>query len=452
MEGGQIKDFTKWNIVKQLWTIAWPIMLSIWFYTLYNLVDTFWVSKISTDAIAAVWISQVAMMVMMSLTMWVSIGSSVLMSMKIGKGDKKEAARVMGQSFALSTIVWIIFSVLFFIFREEILRVSGAVWDVFLPALWYFTIVALWGVLLAYLINIMMIFNAEWDTFTVTKLFAVSTFVNIILDPILIFWKFGIPSMWIHWAAYATLISQIIFIVLAMRVLSSKKRKVFFSHKNISLKLHSVKKVLDIGIPAACTQVLNPVWLAIVTYLVAQKFMENWAAAFSLVFRLEFFAYLPAVWFSMAAMSMIGQNIWAWNIKRANEIFKKAAIMWFSTAIVLWITLIISGNYIIGFFTDNTIVTQYSLEYLYIVAGTYGFLALSMIISATFQSTWKSWPGFWLIFIKLFLVTIPLSFVIIYYTNFDIRYIWMSLALWNFLTAIFGIIWSKIYFNQLNKK
>ena len=452
MKESQVQNFTTGNIPKQLWKIAWPMMLSIWFYTLYNLVDTFWVSKISTEAIAAVWISQVAMMVMMSVTMWIAIGSSVLMSMNLWSNNKKEAARVMAQSFVLATIVWIIFTTLFLIFREEILRASWAVWDVFSPALLYFTIVAIWGILMAYLINIMMIFNAEWDTFTVTKLFAVSTVVNIILDPLLIFWKFWIPAMWIAWAAYATIISQTIFILLAMRVLSSHKRRVYFSFKNISFQLQSVKKVLNIWIPAACTQALNPIWLAIITYLVAHKFMENGAAAFSLVFRLEFFAYLPAVWFSMAAMSMIGQSMWAGNIKRANDIFKKAALMWFSTAIILWLILIISWKFLLGFFTENVTVINYSLHYLYIVAWTYGFFALSMIISAAFQATWKSWPGFWLIFIKLFLITIPLSYIIVHYTNLDIKYIWMALALWNILTATFGLIWNKIYFNNLNKK
>ena len=49
-----VKDFTKGNIIHQLWNVAWTMMMTIFFYTFYNLVDTFWVSKISTDSIAAV--------------------------------------------------------------------------------------------------------------------------------------------------------------------------------------------------------------------------------------------------------------------------------------------------------------------------------------------------------------------------------------------------------------
>lgn len=60
---------------------------------------------------------------------------------------------------------------------------------------------------------------------------------------------------------------------------------------------------------------------------VSAKFYEEGAAAFSLIFRVEFFAYLPAIAFGMAAMSMIGQNMGAGNYGRANDIFKKASLL-----------------------------------------------------------------------------------------------------------------------------
>jgi len=81
MEG---QDLTKGDIRKQLWSLAWPMMLSVFFYTLYNLVDTFWVSKISAEAIAAVSISQITLFVMIALGFGVTIGSGVVMAMHIG--------------------------------------------------------------------------------------------------------------------------------------------------------------------------------------------------------------------------------------------------------------------------------------------------------------------------------------------------------------------------------
>src|SRR3989344_9229480 len=104
------QDLTKGDIRRQLWSLAWPMMLSVFFYTLYNLVDTFWVSKISPEAIAAVSISQIALFVMISFGFGLTIGSGVIMSMHIGAKELQKAERVLGQSFALSAMAGIFFT------------------------------------------------------------------------------------------------------------------------------------------------------------------------------------------------------------------------------------------------------------------------------------------------------------------------------------------------------
>ncbi|MBP9761257.1 MAG: hypothetical protein KBD15_03405, partial [Candidatus Magasanikbacteria bacterium] len=95
MSEHNVKDLTTGSIPKQLWSLAWPMMLSMFFYTLYGIVDTFWVSKLSTEAIAAVSISQVTLFVMVALSMGIAVGSSVMMAMSIGAKNKPEAERLL---------------------------------------------------------------------------------------------------------------------------------------------------------------------------------------------------------------------------------------------------------------------------------------------------------------------------------------------------------------------
>ena len=61
------QDLTKGNIPRQLWTVAWPMMLSMFFHSLYNLVDAFWVAKLSTEAIAAVSVSQITLFIICTI-------------------------------------------------------------------------------------------------------------------------------------------------------------------------------------------------------------------------------------------------------------------------------------------------------------------------------------------------------------------------------------------------
>jgi hypothetical protein len=180
-------DLSHGNIGKELWSVAWPMMLSMFFYTLYNFVDAYWVSKLSAEAIAAVSISQITLFVMISLGFGLIVGSGVIMAMHIGAENKPEAERVLGQSFVLSAILAAFFTIVALTFKEPFLIASGATGDIFKPAMDYYTITAGGSILMFTLMTIMFAFNSQGDTSTLTKLFAISTGINLILDPLLIF-------------------------------------------------------------------------------------------------------------------------------------------------------------------------------------------------------------------------------------------------------------------------
>ncbi|HAO52802.1 TPA: hypothetical protein DCQ85_05070 [Candidatus Magasanikbacteria bacterium] len=438
-----VKDLTVGNIPKQLWSLAWPMMLSMFFYTLYSIVDTFWVSKLSTEAIAAVSISQITLYVMIALSMGIAVGSGVVMAMSIGAKNKPEAERILGQSFVLAAISGLFFTVVSLIFKKQLLIASGAGGDIFAPALEYFTVTSAGSILFFFLMNVMFAFNSEGDTFTLTKLFAVSTLVNVVLDPIMIFGRWGFPALGISGAAYATLISQVVFLVLGIVVLSGKKRNIRFSFKNLSFKWSSVKQILKIGIPASLTQVINPIGLAALIFITSQTFLEAGAIAFSLVFRVEFFAFLPAAGFGFAAMAMIGQSMGAGKLERAQAVFKKAIVLGFLSASGFGVLSILFGGYIVGIFTTDAQVMNYSLLYLWIVAGTYGFLAAAMIEASVFQAMGRSWPGFWIFFTKFMFISLPLGYVLTSVFKFDIWAMWTAIALSNVVVAVFGYLWSR---------
>lgn len=420
------------------------MMLSMFFYTLYSIVDTFWVGKLSVESIAAVSISQIVLFIMISLSMGIAVGSGVTMAMHIGAKEEKEAERTLAQSFALAAVASLLFTTLCFFFRHQLLTISGAVGAIYDPALVYFTITAGGSILFFLLMNVMFAFNAEGDTFTLTKLFMVSTLVNMVLDPLMIFGYGFIPAMGIAGAAYATLISQAVFVAMGLYVLARPTRKVRFNWRLVGIHWHSAKDVLRIGIPASLTQVVNPIGLAVLVSLVSRAFLEAGATAFSLVFRLEFFAYLPAAGFGLAAMAMMGQSMGAGKISRANEVFKKAVLAGFLSATGLGILMLVFGRFLIGAFTADPTVISYATQYLWIVAGTYGFLAVSMIVASSFQAIGRSWPGFWLFFLKFFILSVPLAYLALRYFPTSIQSVWGAIAAGNVLVAGTGYVWKSM--------
>jgi putative MATE family efflux protein len=443
-------DLTKGPIGKQLWSLAWPMMLSVFFYTLYNLVDAYWVSKLSPEAIAAVSISQITLFLMISLGFGITIGSGVVMSMDIGAKNKKGAERVLGQSFVLMSIVAVFFTIIALIFRTQLLTVSGASGAIFDPALEYFTVTAGGSILFFILVTIMFAFNAQGDTFTLTKLFALSTLVNTVLDPILIFGWWGAPALGIAGAAYATLISQAVFIIVALYSLSRPQRSVQFHFRNLSFRWESVKKVMAIGIPAALTQVINPVGLAALTLVSSHAFQEAGAISMSLGFRIEFFAYLPAVGYGFASMAMMGQNIGAEKLDRAKEILRTAMKYASSVALGLGIVVAIFAPQIVAAFTTDPTVTEYSLLYMRVVSFSYFFLAAMMVEANAFQAMGKSWPGFWIMFLRFLVISLPLAYVLTVVFDFSIVAIWLSIVAGNVIASIVGYIWIWSLLNKFD--
>lgn len=450
-EAGQ--DLTHGNIGKELWSVAWPLMLSIFFYTLYNLVDAYWVSKLSDNAIAAVSISQITLMLMLSLGMGITVGSGVIMAMSIGAKNKPEAERVLGQSFVLSIILAALFTVIALVFRTPFLTWSGASGAILEPALGYYTIVASGSVLMFLLFTVMFAFNAQGDTKSLTKLFALSAGINMVLDPILIFGHLGLPDLGIQGAAIATLISQVAFIIVALRSLMSPKRHIRFYFKNLSFQWESVKKVLKIGFPAALTQMIFPLGLAATTALASAAFAESGAIAFSLGLRVEFFAFLPAIGFGAGGMAMIGQSLGANNIKRAQTVFKKAVKYGFLGAGGLGLLVALLAGPIIGAFTKDPIVTDYAHAYMWTVALLgYGFSAVMMISSSAFQAIGHSWPGLWIMLLKYAGVSLPLGYVLSFVFDFPIVSMWLALLAGNVVAAGVGYSWISWKLKNLQPK
>jgi putative MATE family efflux protein len=438
---GHDQDLTTGNIRRQLWSLAWPMMLSVFFYTLYNLVDAYWVSKISAEMIAAVSISQITLFMMIALGVGITVGSGVLMAMHIGAKDTDGAERILGQSFVLAAMAGVLFTALSLLFRDELLTASGAKGLIFEPALEYFTITAGGSTLFFILITIMFAFNAQGDTFTLTKLFAVSTLINTVLDPVMIFGWLGFPRMGIAGAAIATLISQTVFIVIAIRSLSSETRHIRFRFRRLTFEWASVRRVLNIGVPASLTQVIFPLGIAALTFITSLVFLEPGAIAFSLGFRIEFFAFLPAVGYGFGAMAMIGQNIGAGNVARARQAFALALRSGFFAASGLGILALLFADGIIGVFTSDPKVTEYAGSYMWSVVLSYGFLAAAMVEANAFQAIGRSWPGFWIFFLKFMFISVPLSYLFVKVLGWPIVGVWTAIIVGNVMASLVGYLW-----------
>ena len=151
-------------------------------------------------------------------------------------------------------------------------------------------------------------------------------------------------------------------------------------------------------------------------------------------------------------MAIIGQSIGAGNMTRANEAFKKGLTYGVVGAAVLGIIVAIFARAVTNIFTNDPVVTQYTIYYMRSVALTYGFLAASLVEASVFQAIGKSWPGFWIVFIRFIVISIPLAYLFTRVFDFSIISVWISIVVGNIVSAIVGYFWITHKLNKLDVK
>jgi len=428
------RDLTEGSLLSHLWALAWPVMLSMFFQTLYNAVDAFWVSKLSAGEVAAVRSSQFTLAVMISLSIGITAGSGVLMAMAIGRRDIAEAERVLGQSFALSGVAAAVFTVVCLAFRHPLLVASGATGDILPPALQYFTIISGGSLLLFLLFPVFFAFNSQGDNRTVTLLFAISTAVNAVLDPVLIFGWAGFPALGIAGAAYATLFSQALVLAAGLLILNRADMTVRFRFARLGLRWASVKQVLNIGFPAALPNVLGPLSLAALTAIVAGRFREAGTISFAIGFRVEFFAYLPAVGFGVSALALLGQNTGARLFRRVRAGFRLALGLCFGAATLLGVLAACFQAPLIGLFSRDSVVAAYARAYFRTVTFSYGLFAMGFVQIMSLQGIGRSWRGF-LLALGRVAAAVPAAYLLLHVLRLPLTAGWLAVAVVNLLAA-----------------
>ena len=444
------RTLTTGSIPSLSWSLAWPVMLSILFQTLYQLVDAFWVSRVSDHAMAAVTVSQITLFVMISLTIGITVGSGVVMAMSIGRGDIPEAERVMGQSFVLNFIAAAVFTTVSLSLRGPLLSLTGATGEILPLAVDYFTIVAGGSVLMFIFFAVIFGFNSQGDNRTVTWLFAISTTINAGLDPLLIFGGLGIPALGVRGAALATIISQVLLVVAGITLLHQRNMMVKFRFRNLVFRVKSVRQVLAIGFPAALTNLLNPAGLAALNALVAVAFLEAGVVGLSIGFRIEFFSFLPAIGFGVAAMAMIGQNIGGGRPDRARTSYHTALLFAFGIGTVVGLAAMLARVPIVGVFTDDPVVIGYTRSYLAMIPLTYGIVAALFVVVSSFQGLGKSWRGFAVSATRMtILVGGTLLVTRAVPSGASITGVWWTIVIANLVPFVFGYLLLRRTFRQV---
>ncbi|MBT8044359.1 MAG: MATE family efflux transporter, partial [Verrucomicrobiae bacterium] len=311
-------SLTEGSLPTHIRRIALPMSIGFFFNTMYNVVDSFYAGKISTEALAAMALSFPIFFIIIAVSEGIARGASALIANAIGAGDKAKESSLSGQVYSLGLACSIGVTITGMIVAEPLFRLLGADGDYLDLALGYIRPLFIGSIffLLSSMSNSVLL--AHGDSKTYGKVLVAGFFMNLILDPWFLYGGLGLPAMGISGIAWATITIQAIG---GMYLLSVVIRRGYLKDhfaKNLIPRFRVYGEILRQGVPTSFNMMSIALGFFVTTYYL-KFYGEVAVAAFGVGTRIEQIALLPAIGLSSAIISIVGQNNGAGKTDRVRE-------------------------------------------------------------------------------------------------------------------------------------
>src|SRR6056297_3191044 len=405
---GNREEILNGPIIKTIMKLAWPVMVGNTMQVIYNLADTFWLGRLGAEAVAAISIGFPLVFLIVSIGAGITVAGTTLVAQYMGADNHEMTNKVTAQIFLFVLSLSVLLGGIGVLFNKNILIMMGTPSNILADASAYLNIISA-GVPFMFMFFIFSaLLRGYGDTKTPMKFMIASTLLNIIIDPLLIFGVGFLPQLGVRGAAYATVFSRAVAGIYGIYIL-------FKGNKGLSLTLESlkpdfkvIKKIIVIGFPSAAEQSIVALGMTLLMSIVSQ-FGTMVVAAYGIGSRILSVVMLPSRGIATATTTMVGQNLGADNVNRAEKSawISSGIIFGLLTALALLFNLFPAQ--IIAVFNSNPEVIDIGVSFLRIVGFSFGFLGVRFILGGSFRGAGNTVVAMVLAIIALWGIRLPLA-------------------------------------------
>ena len=304
-----------------LYTMAVPLMLSLLVQSLYNIVDSMFVARLSEDALTAASLVYSIQFLMIAVSVGTAVGLNALLSRKIGQQKTDEACRAATTGLFLTLFTSFLFSIAGIFFSDVIatkLTPDPTLQDLCKQYL-SINLVYCWGMFLQTYGQRLL--QAVGDTVLSMLSLIIGAILNIILDPIMIFGLLGCPAMGIQGAAIATVIGQLAGAAAALLFNRFKNPLIHVRLKDYHFVWQDVADIYRVGLPTIIMQAIG----SIMTFAINSILLSvstTAVAFFGVYYKLQNFLMMPINGLGQAAIPIVGYNYGAKKVERVHQAWK----------------------------------------------------------------------------------------------------------------------------------
>ena len=401
-------DFTVGPIGRALGLLAIPMMLEMVMESVFAIVDIAFVSRLGTDAVAAVGITEALVTVLYAVAIGFGMAVTAMVSRRIGAGDPDGAARVTGQAILLGAAMSVIVGAIGILYAEDMLRLMGASQSVVDLGTGFATVLIGGSVSIIYLFVLNAAFRGAGDATVALRSLWLANGINIVLDPCLIFGLGPFPEMGVTGAAVATTIGRGTGVLYQLWYLTGSRGRLAFHLRHLrfapALSAHLVR--ISLG---GITQFLVATSSWIVLMRIVAIYGSAAVAAYTIALRMFEFVYLPSWGLGNAAATLVGQNLGAGEPRRAEQSAWKAARYNTVFLTVVGVGMIVFAPGLTSLFSDDPDVLRWGTSCLRILGLGFPMYAIGEILVQSFNGAGDTYTPVALNLICFWALQIPLA-------------------------------------------
>lgn len=425
----------------QLARLTGPMVLGVSASIIVQLIEAVWIALLGTAHLAAYSFTFPVVMGLTSIALGIGIGTSSVIARSVGANQSDAARRIGFHALLIVAATAVSLSLLLTLSIEPLFTLLGAsptTIDLLTPYL----IVYLSGSVLFTLTMVASnIMRANGQAALPGLVMTGAALAHLLIDPFLIFGWWIAPELGLEGAAWAFLVTRVASTALLLWVVV--KRGLIDPHAKLSGLANSTKQILQVGAPAALTQLIGPVSAGVITGLLATS-GEEVVAGFGVAVRVEAVAVMVLFALSGSIGPFVGQNYGAKAYDRVTAGMRTSYVFSLCWGAVMAVLLYLLAPIIIPLVEGDATAQRVAITYLSIAPIGYGAWGVLMMASASFNALGKPIPSTILSFVRMFIVYLPLALLLERFMDF--RGVFLASMITNIALSLVAFMWFRHWF------
>ena len=433
-------DLGKEAIFPLILKMSWPSIIAMTAMSVYNFIDTFWLARLSSQALAALTVCFPIQMIFAAIGVGTGIGAGSFSARMFGSGKILQAKKTAGQIFPLSFFFGLIMIISVLLFGDAILLAFGAFNEIMPFCHDYLYIIVFSSPFLFFSMMSNNLLRVEGRPLLSMYVVLIASISSAILDPFLIFGIGPFPRLGIKGAALAAVIAQCTACIFSVYFMQLKSSKYELQWKYLSPDISTIKSIYSTGLPSIITNLVVSLVLVIYNHVLAH-FGFLAMAALGICFRVNSLVTMVLFGIGFGLMPIVGFSSGAKLFQRLRESVFVALKVSLLFAVIASILLEIFARQIVGLFSNDPALAAIATPALRIFASALVLIAPIIIFINMFLGLGKGTLAMFLLFFRDSIAFIPLLIILPIW--FGLLGVWLALPLANLMAFFMVLFWAK---------